>query len=1652
LYAFLYYNKKHNPFSIIQDDEKVKMAPEYQIPRTRKIFAFILKVLLIFLLSGVNPARASTKGLSDLVPQQITNKSNAVFTQINLYPNIETIGVVVSGVSLPKKADLMYRQDSETVWHTGHPLTRIDDGRLVGSLFGLSQSTSYSIKVLDGSTEISGSTITQPGELQFNPAIVLHINDDAPAGGDGSAAAPFNTIQEGINHAGPGTQVLVADGIYHEAVTFPASGSPANWIQVKAEGSGAILDGSENLTGNIWTAHETKPHIWIMKIGAPIAYLARDQKRFYMYDDRAGILDSRGHNDIAMNEGWYLEPNTWILYVRSLDDPNSHTWQVPRLNQAFNADGRDWLWIEGLEMRFYGVDTKGCGVCTRNVSHLVVRRNRIHNMQLGIFFNWDGSEGQGNDTRIEYNEIYDPPVNEWPWKAVKGTWMEGTAIVVRGHIGAIVRNNEIHNFFNGIYTGSSGALENPGVAFDADIYNNHIHHIGDDALEPEGACINHRFRNNTIDSVFVGISLAPVTQGPTWVLRSSFTNYTGRAVKWDRNSDGVVLIYHNTFWTNAPDVNAIDLISLAHNAVMRNNIFQSTGYAINEVPSGSAGHDWNNDNFYSTRSAGLAHFKWSNISYDTIAKFCTASGLECSGYESPPGLTNPSGGDFTLLSSSPNIDRAIAIPGINDQFSGKAADVGAFEFAVDPPPTVLSIVRADANPTSAASVNFTVTFSEPVSGVNTLAPFTDFGLAASPTLSGASITSVIAVSSTTYTVGVNTGLGNGTLRLDLVDDDSIVDTAANPLGGAGTGNGSFNSLELYTIEKSLPTVSGILALDPILSGAEVVHFSVNFSKQVSGVDAGDFALFTTGGISGASVGDVSGSGNSYTVTVNTGAGDGTLRLDIIDNDSITDATSNPLGGVGAGNGNFSAGGVYSIDKTAPALISILRADPNPVTTESVRFALTFSEAVIGVDAGDFILSTTNGLSGASILSLSGSANTYIVTAASGSGIGNLRLDLMDNDSILDALNHPLGGTGAGNGNFSTGELYTINKPPVSIISEVFRSNGGVDGWILESGENTNAGGSKDSSAATFNLGDDGKDRMYRAILHFPTNSLPDNAVITQAILMIKGQGIVGTNAFNTHQNISIDIRKGVFGNFGPFRIQALQISDFQAAADKYAVGVIQNNPAGSWYWSLLDVTAFPFINLTGATQFRLGFQLDDNDDLDSDYIKFFSGNSKSAADMPQLLIKYYVPKQNVTILPSQPTWTPVAAIPATPAVNQIPKWNVGDRGVKWAEVAFDNIAPRGLTMKECWNGMGMDDQGRIYIGFTSFRADGRDDFAVFRYDPRNGERIFLGSYLDVVAAAGNFRNSESIPKGHTRMVYTNGRMYMGSQSFHDLKWEIDTLPTFRGSHLFSVDTALNLWKDLSAALPGGVVGEHEGIISLNIMPQEHLLVGLAHPSSNIILYDYQTEQLVKVIPGIPWKLGNPLSREVIVTPSGNIYTYRGTEEVVQRNEVHSVWVTNIHSGEMRDTGFKMTKGFWIGQTQKRDGSKIYLNTIGGELYEFDVATETFKDLGYELPSTDDRIIDYTYTLTLSPDETRLYYVLSILQKPGSVVGSGRVDSGELYSYDLASGQVAFTQQLPVGIYTSADLRDSENIYFSHFGSSTNIWSGEPKLFILHVPS
>lgn len=119
------------------------------------------------------------------------------------------------------------------------------------------------------------------------------------------------------------------------------------------------------------------------------------------------------------------------------------------------------------------------------------------------------------------------------------------------------------------------------------------------------------------------------------------------------------------------------------------------------------------------------------------------------------------------------------------------------------PPFVLSSLRVNPSPTNLETVGFTVTFSESVTGVDTVAPFNDFAL----TTTGVSSAAVSGVSGSgsVYTVTVNTGSGDGTIRLNVVDNDSIVDidVVGNPLGGIGPSNGNFNTGQTYTVTSLL---------------------------------------------------------------------------------------------------------------------------------------------------------------------------------------------------------------------------------------------------------------------------------------------------------------------------------------------------------------------------------------------------------------------------------------------------------------------------------------------------------------------------------------------------------------------------------------------------------------------------------------------------------------------------------------------------------------------------------------------------------------------------------------------------------------------------------------------------------------------------------
>lgn len=162
--------------------------------------------------------------------------------------------------------------------------------------------------------------------------------------------------------------------------------------------------------------------------------------------------------------------------------------------------------------------------------------------------------------------------------------------------------------------------------------------------------------------------------------------------------------------------------------------------------------------------------------------------------------------------------------------------------------------------------------------------------------------------------GIGSELGND-IAVDRDSNVLFTGYYANTVDfdpGSGTANLTCAGQEAYIAKFSGPTppsVSSITRASQDPTDEEYVEYTVVFDQSVTGVDATDFNLVVTG-INGAYVSNVSGSGATYTVTVYVGMGEGTIRLDVVDDDSIVDGESAPLGNAGAGNGNYTSGDQY----------------------------------------------------------------------------------------------------------------------------------------------------------------------------------------------------------------------------------------------------------------------------------------------------------------------------------------------------------------------------------------------------------------------------------------------------------------------------------------------------------------------------------------------------------------------------------------------------------------------------------------------------------------------------------------------------------------------------------------------------------------------
>ena len=292
----------------------------------------------------------------------------------------------------------------------------------------------------------------------------------------------------------------------------------------------------------------------------------------------------------------------------------------------------------------------------------------------------------------------------------------------------------------------------------------------------------------------------------------------------------------------------------------------------------------------------------------------------------------------------------------------------------------------------------------------------------------------ISGSGDTYYVTVSSTV-DGTYNLDLVSSGhSIADDASNPLTNtATTGADQTYTVSTTVTDTANPRLESFKRYNPasLNTDSQSLVYKATFSESVTGVNTSDFVLSpgSTRGVNSVNpVTAISGSGDTYYVTVSSTV-DGAYNLDLVSSGhSIADDASNPL----TNTATTGADQTYTVsitvtDTTNPRLESFKRYNPASQNTDSqsLVYKATFSESVTGVNTSDFVLSpgSTGGINGVNPVSgISGSGDTYYVTVSS-TVDGTYNLDLVSSGhNIADDASNPLTNT------VSTGadQTYTVS--------------------------------------------------------------------------------------------------------------------------------------------------------------------------------------------------------------------------------------------------------------------------------------------------------------------------------------------------------------------------------------------------------------------------------------------------------------------------------------------------------------------------------------------------------------------------------------------------------------------------------------------------
>ncbi|MCK1711255.1 MULTISPECIES: FG-GAP-like repeat-containing protein [unclassified Bradyrhizobium] len=227
-----------------------------------------------------------------------------------------------------------------------------------------------------------------------------------------------------------------------------------------------------------------------------------------------------------------------------------------------------------------------------------------------------------------------------------------------------------------------------------------------------------------------------------------------------------------------------------------------------------------------------------------------------------------------------------------DAAGNTSAASDALAFTVD---TAAPAVTANlANDTGLSSTD-RITSSDAISGTGDANAVVHF------TVDGTAIAATATADASGAWTFTPTGLADGPHTVVASETDAAGNTGAASLS--------------LSVDRTPPKLTSIVASDAGPINDNSVGYVITFSEPVSGVDASQFMLVTSG-VTGASISGatavVGSNGTQYTVSVGTGTGDGSIALALKADHAIQDLAGNALVG---GPASFSPGVSYPTGST-----------------------------------------------------------------------------------------------------------------------------------------------------------------------------------------------------------------------------------------------------------------------------------------------------------------------------------------------------------------------------------------------------------------------------------------------------------------------------------------------------------------------------------------------------------------------------------------------------------------------------------------------------------------------------------------------------------------------------------------------------------------